>query len=74
MDFDVTIWVLIGLGIVLLGGGLYFFLRSRKPVEEEPLYFRCPGCKRKLRYYSRQIGHKGQCNSCKEVFTFPLAR
>jgi hypothetical protein len=51
----------------------YALLRSRRTAErEEPVHsFYCPGCKRKLRYRQRQIGHPGMCPRCKQKFTFP---
>jgi rRNA maturation endonuclease Nob1 len=68
---DTTEWILIGAIPVLLGIGVFVFMRARKPKEEATFYFRCPGCRRKLRYQPRQIGHKGMCSFCKEQFTFP---
>jgi len=71
MDFSTTTWILI-IGIpVAIGIGLFLFVRSRPAKEEEILYFRCPGCKRRLKYRPRQIGHKGMCSNCKDQFTFP---
>ncbi|HMC90103.1 MAG TPA: LPXTG cell wall anchor domain-containing protein [Gemmataceae bacterium] len=73
MDFSTTTWILI-IGIPLLVGiGVFLFLRNRQPREQELLYFRCPGCKRRLRYFPRQVGHKGMCSNCKEPFVFPTA-
>jgi hypothetical protein len=71
MDFSTTTWILI-IGIPLgVAIGAFLFWRSRPAREEGVLYLRCPGCKRRLRYRPRQIGHKGMCNNCKEQFTFP---
>jgi hypothetical protein len=39
--------------------------------KEKVYHFRCPGCHHKLRGSVRQVGHKGMCNNCKEMFTFP---
>jgi LPXTG-motif cell wall-anchored protein len=72
MDFDVTTWILM-IGIPAgLGVGAFLFVRSRKPKEEPVHYFRCPSCKRKLKYLARQAGHKGMCGTCKEKFVFPI--
>ena len=74
LDFsDVTTWIIILVVLVILGAGGYFLLRTRGPKEEIALYFRCPRCKRRLRYYARQAGHRGMCSNCKEQFTFPSA-
>ena len=71
MDLSTTTWILI-IGIpVMLGIGAMLLLRFRKPKAEEFLYLRCPGCKRKLKFSPRQVGHKGMCNNCKEQFIFP---
>jgi hypothetical protein len=65
--------ILAVIGIVVIGAivGVVLFVRSRKPKEEAILHFRCPSCKRRLRYFARQAGHKGRCNSCKEALVFP---
>jgi len=71
MDFSTTTWILI-VGIpVFIGIGAFLFSRRRGPKEEPALYFRCPGCKRRLKYFARQVGHKGMCANCKEQFIFP---
>jgi len=72
MDFSTTTWALIVGTPVLVGVALFLFMRSRRPKEVELLYFRCPGCKRRLKYHPRQIGHKGMCANCKEQFIFPI--
>jgi hypothetical protein len=46
-------------------------VRSRGSRQEAVYYFRCPACKRKLRYHARQVGHRGQCSNCREPLTFP---
>ena len=70
-DTDVLTWVLaIGIPLGLAAGGVAFWW-WRRPRDEEVHYFRCPGCRRKLRYYARQVGHRGMCNNCKEQFQFP---
>jgi hypothetical protein len=67
---DLT-YVYIGIPILLGAAVLFFVLRARKPAEEEAVYTRCPGCKRRLRYMPRQVGHKAMCSHCKEQFVFP---
>ena len=44
---------------------------SGRTKEEVVHHFRCPSCKRKLKYFARQVGHKGMCGSCREHFVFP---
>jgi LPXTG-motif cell wall-anchored protein len=71
MDTTVIWGLVIGIPVLALVGWLLFF-RSRKPKIEPNHYFRCPGCKRKLKYLARQAGHKGMCSTCKEQFIFPV--
>ena len=65
-------WIIVAVIVLaLVGGGVYFYLRSR-PKEEEPVfYFSCTKCKRRLKYRLRQAGHQGQCPQCKQSLTFP---
>lgn len=75
MDFDFD-WMDILLWVVLpgfvIGAGVFLFIKLYKPKQEEaPLHFRCPGCTRKIRYYKRQIGHRGMCQNCKTRWQFP---
>jgi hypothetical protein len=75
MDFDfdlmdILLWVVLP-GFVI-GAGVFLFVKLYKPKREEaPLYFRCPGCTRKIRYYKRQVGHRGMCSHCKTQWQFP---
>jgi hypothetical protein len=70
-DISPTLWAVI-IGVPVMGAvGAFLFVRSRKPREESAYYLRCPSCKRKLKYFARQVGHKGMCASCKERFVFP---
>jgi hypothetical protein len=57
--------------VLVLAVGAFLFVRSRGPVEEEYYHFRCPGCRRRLRYRAKQIGHKGQCSHCGRDLVFP---
>jgi hypothetical protein len=62
--------------LVVLGaaGGVigYRVVRARRAAEEEPLYhFKCPGCKRRLGYRAKQVGHQGMCPQCKQRLVFP---
>ena len=71
MDFSAGTWFVIAVISLGLVAGVIVLLRKRGPREQEALYMRCPGCKRRLKYYPRQVGHKGACSNCKEQFTFP---
>jgi hypothetical protein len=60
--------------LVVLGGavaGYVWWSRTRDSAEEETYHFRCPGCRRRLRYRQRQVGHKGQCSHCHQELVFP---
>jgi hypothetical protein len=52
-------------------GGFVWWARTRSPAEGEVYYFRCPGCRRRLRYRERQVGHQGACSNCGQKITFP---
>jgi hypothetical protein len=67
---DPIVGVLIGVAVVGVVGGFYWF-RGRRPKEEPVFHFRCPGCKRRLRYRARQVGHRGECSHCRQAITFP---
>lgn len=68
---DITGWIILGVVVFLVAAGAFFFVRLRKSDAEAVYHFRCPGCKRKLRYHARQVGHRGMCSHCKESLTFP---
>jgi hypothetical protein len=57
--------------LVFLASGYVWWIKHRPPPEEPVFHFRCPGCRRRLRYKAKQVGHKGQCSQCKAVLTFP---
>jgi hypothetical protein len=60
------------LGLAALGGGAWFFLfRNKGPQVEPNYYYRCEGCKRKLKYTAKQVKRKGMCPMCKRTFIFP---
>jgi hypothetical protein len=66
--------VLVAVGLVLAGGGLVcWFVRrgGRRRAVTEFYHFRCPRCKRRLRFQPRQVGHQGACSSCRQAVTFP---
>ena len=64
--------VLLALGAALAAAvGVWMYLRMRTPTEEPFYHFRCPGCKRRLRYRARQAGHAGECSNCGRGIIFP---
>jgi hypothetical protein len=64
--------VIVLIALAAAGGAAVFLaLRSRRPVEEPLQHFKCPSCRRKLRYRRTQAGHKGMCPMCKQHLTFP---
>ena len=67
-----TTGLLIGGALLLVAGiVIYLLIRARKPKEEQFHHFRCPGCKRRIRYRTRQVGHKGSCSNCGRDLVFP---
>jgi len=71
-----TLVVTVGAVLALVGGGCYLLMRRRGQRREEEaafLHFRCPQCRRRLRFQARQTGHKGQCSHCGRDVTFPRA-
>jgi hypothetical protein len=61
--------------LVLAGGALAYgvahWRRRRREAAAEFYHFRCPNCRRRLRFQSRQVGHKGGCSHCGQTVTFP---
>ena len=73
MPDGTTLAVLGAAALAVVGGLVYWLLRRGRHRDANPHYyhFRCPGCKRRLRYQSRQVGHQGKCSHCGNVVTFP---
>src|SRR5262249_56740637 len=64
--------VLLALGAVLaVAAGVWVYFRLRAPREEPYYHFRCPRCRRRLRYRQRPVGHSGRCSNCGGGVTFP---
>lgn len=70
----------VAIGIIafpVAAGCLLLFLRYRRNrvyyVDEEFGYFRCPYCKRRLRFALSKAGQKGRCPLCKRHLFFPVA-
>ncbi len=74
---DTMAWaVLAAVAVALAGGGYYLLTRRRGQRHERReafLHFRCPGCKRRLRFRAAQAGHRGECSNCGKALTFPRA-
>jgi hypothetical protein len=71
---DGLVWLLCGLVVLALAIGAYLLLMRRgESAGETFLHFRCPGCKRRLRFRAGQAGHSGQCSHCGCKLTFPSA-
>lgn len=69
---DTTVVVLIVIGVVVVGGvGVLLLMRRRKTEDDSFYHFRCPKCKRRLRYQARQVGRKGKCSNCASDVVFP---
>jgi hypothetical protein len=64
------------LAVLVLAGGGYLLARrrgQRRAEGEAYLHFRCPGCRRRLRFQARQAGHRGECSHCGHNVVFPRA-
>lgn len=63
--------------LLVLGAAVAAYLLARsgsgKAREEAYCHFRCPNCRRRLRYHARQAGHAGSCSHCGHALTFPPA-
>jgi hypothetical protein len=70
---DTTQWVLVaGAAAALVVVGVLVAVRLRRPKVDTNLYhFRCPGCRRRLRYRAKQVGNRGSCSHCKKDLIFP---
>ncbi len=68
---DTTLLLIVLVVVLVLAVGVFLFLRGRSPREEAYSHFRCPKCRRRLRYLRRQVGRKGQCSNCGQPLTFP---
>lgn len=60
--------ITLGSGLTL---GVVYFRRNRRAVPDPSYHTRCIYCKRRFRYFRRQIGHKGMCPRCRRPLTFP---
>jgi hypothetical protein len=66
-----TTLVLLALGALAAAGVVWAYLRLRAPRQERFYHFRCPGCRRRLRYRKAQTGHAGKCSNCGHGVIFP---
>jgi rRNA maturation endonuclease Nob1 len=67
---DTTLLLVLG-AILAAGAGVWVYLRARSPTAIRFFHFRCPGCRRRLRYKEPQAGHKGECSNCGRELIFP---
>jgi transcription initiation factor IIE alpha subunit len=68
---DAALILLVLGGIVALAVVGYLWVRSRALEDESFYHFLCPGCRHRLRYQARQVGHRGKCSHCGKLLTFP---
>jgi prepilin signal peptidase PulO-like enzyme (type II secretory pathway) len=69
---DTTVIAIGALVIVAIAVGIFVYWRGRpQQTNDEFWHFRCPKCRRRIRYQSRQIGHKGKCSNCNADLNFP---
>jgi hypothetical protein len=60
--------------VLAVGGLAYWLMRGANRRREAGAafhHFRCPNCRRRLRFQTRQVGHKGECSHCGNAVTFP---
>lgn len=70
MDNTTLVLAIIGVAMVL-GIGVLVYWRRGSRIDDSFYHFRCPKCKRRLRYQTRQVGHKGKCSNCASEVIFP---
>jgi hypothetical protein len=69
---DPTVLTVVLLALAgVVGVGVWVFLRARGSAEEVYSHFRCPGCKRRIRYKGKQVGNRGECSNCGKAIVFP---
>ncbi len=68
------LWIGILVAVAAIVAVAIFVVRKRGSQTEGPSYhyFKCPSCSRRLRYLTRQAGHKGLCPTCRKPLTFPV--
>ena len=75
MEPSTLTWVVIAALVLAVVLGVWLLVARRKAQkrakEEAFHHMRCPGCKRRLRYQERQVGHKGRCSHCGREVVFP---
>ena len=69
-----TYYAIAGATVVVAAGAVgYWVVRRRQwqAKDERFCHFRCPGCRRRLRFQARQVGRMGGCSHCGADVTFP---
>jgi hypothetical protein len=74
--FTATDFVVLGCILFLTIGGGYLILRSMNLrlwfYREKPsFYYRCPKCKRRIRYFARLAGRNALCPACSYAIVLP---
>jgi rRNA maturation endonuclease Nob1 len=69
---DPTILLIVLASVAVLVGGFLLVRRLMRRGQDQAFYhFRCPGCRRRLRFQAQQAGHKGRCSRCGRDLAFP---
>lgn len=69
---DTTIVLVICVVAAGIIAGIFLVVRRWRSREDDSFYhFRCPKCKRRLRYLARQVGNNGKCSNCSADVVFP---
>ena len=69
-----TLYVIAGAAVIAaVVAACYVAVRWKQwqATNEGYCHFRCPGCRRRLRFQARQVGRKGRCSHCGADVTFP---
>jgi hypothetical protein len=68
-----VILAILGGAVGIFGVLWYTMSRAGAPTEDEYFWFRCPGCRQKLRCSTDKAGREGKCPRCKRSCTLPAS-
>ena len=71
---DATMLAAAAVVVLALAAGVAYWPYRRRWLREAAAsfhHFRCPSCKRRIRFLARQVGHRGECSNCGKPVTFP---